>query len=263
MMLKPMVKIFPCLLVASAAVAMPPKAHFISAMQMAIQEGSPELLMRSQRLVMEQIQQSFAAFPEIREKKLEVRTNGNEVVLVVTNDADLRPPFQAAITHAIEHLNGRVRARGRSMFYRTSFAEPSNGFLEVVMNETRSKIVSISAQSVPLRDLLKEIKQQTNGSLSYLIPGECADKLVDWSFNEEGRGIPKETESVLSDIATLFGMKLENKNNTYIFTGACADIPAKRHPSAELTMQRFFDPSVQAVPISARQVFVPLSPLGE
>ncbi len=258
-------KFIPLGLATSLAVAGTlPKPHFISAVQMSVQEGSPELLARSQRLVMEQMALSFAGLPEIRSKKVEVRTNGNEVILVLMDDEDLRSPFQTAIAHTVEHLNGKVRARGRSMFYKTSFAQPLNGFLEVVMNDSRDKIVSVAAQSVPLRDLLKEIKQQTNGSLSYLIPGECADKLVDWSFNEDGRGISKKMDLVLSDLATLFGMKVENKNNTYIFTGACADpAPKRRTPESDLALQHFFDPSAQAIPISNRQVFVPFTPMGQ
>ncbi len=256
-------KYSPLVFLTSLAIAGTAKPHFISSMQMAIQEGSPELLLRSQRLVMQQMDQSLSAFPEMRGKRVDVRTSGNEVILIMTDQEDLRSPFKAAIAQAIEHLNGKVRARGKSMFYRASLSEPMNGYLEVVLNDSRNKIVSIEAQSVPLRDLLKEIKQQTGGSLSYLIPGECANKLVDWSFNEGGRGVPKEMDAVISDLATLFGMKAENKNNTYIFTGTCTDIVAKHNPQTEMTMQRFFDPNVQAIPISTSQVFVPIAPLGE
>lgn len=261
--MKKLMKYSPLLLVTTAAIAGTAKPHFISSMQMAIQESSPELLLRSQRIVMQEMDQSLSAYPEMRGKRIDVRTNGNEVILIMTDQEDLRSPFRAAIASAIEHLNGRVRGRGRSMFYRTSLAEQSNGFLEVVLNDSRNKIVSIEAQSVPLRDLLKEIKQQTGGSLSYLIPGECANKLVDWSFNEGGNGIPKEMDAVISDLAMLFGMKVENKNNTYIFTGTCNDIVAKHNPQTEMTMQRFFDPTVQAIPISTSQVIVPIAPLGQ
>jgi len=250
-------------LLATIALAGNPKPHFISSMQMAIHEGSPELLLRSQRLVMQQMDQSLSMFPEMRGKRIDVRTQGNEVILIMSDQEDLRSPFKAAVAQAIEHLNGKVRARGKSMFYRTSLAEQMNGYLEVVLNDERNKIVTIEAQSVPLRDLLKEIKQQTGGSLSYLIPGECADKLVDWSFNEGGKGVPKEMDAVVSDLATLFGMKVENRNNTFIFTGACANIIAKNNPQAEMTMQRFFDPSIQAIPISTSRVFVPIAPLSE
>jgi hypothetical protein len=156
------------------------------------------------------------------------------VVFYVSGSNDLRQPMEKAVTQLIQSLNGRVRARGRTQFYRTSLEQPGGGILEVRTDDSHSKIVSVSAQSVPLRDILKEIKAQVGG-LSYLIPGECAEKLVDWSYGEDGGEEPKTLEAAMREVGALFKLNLVKQNNTYVFSGPCDEAsmpkPAVRPPS--------------------------------
>src|SRR5688500_3711152 len=158
-------------------------AQFMSTVQMAIVENDPTLMRRSQDLVREQMLSGFQAFPQLSNRRYEIRTTGNEVVFYLVTNDDMRAPMQQAVASMISNLNGRVRARGRSLFYRTTPQRPIGGYLEVVVNDVHTKVRSIAAQSVLLRDVLKELRAQL-GSLSYLIPGDCADRRVDWSFGE-------------------------------------------------------------------------------
>lgn len=241
----------------------PSPAQFMSTVQLAIYESDPALMRRSQQLVLEQLNSGFRAWPQLEGRRYEIRTNGNEVIFYLTTNEDLRAPMQAALATMIQNLNGRVRARGRSLFYRTSPQHPIGGYLEVVVNDVHTKVRSIAAQSVPLRDVLKEMKSQL-GNLSYLIPGECADRMVDWSFGEAVADEPKHVDTVISDLATLFNLKAEKKNGTYIFTGDCqAPQQRRRHqpgPGSELLTTNLF-PGTQSP--HHTQVYFPLLPLGQ
>src|SRR4051812_4847688 len=92
--------------------------RFVSTVQMAVQESNPVLMQRSQRLVMDQFAHTFDSWPEFQGKRYEVRTTGNEVVLYLVTNDDMRGPMQHAVSSMIQNLNGRVRARGKSLFYR-------------------------------------------------------------------------------------------------------------------------------------------------
>ena len=255
-----------------------PRDQYLSSIQLAVYEQSPELLRRSQKIVLDRFHNTFESWPEFKGREYEVKQNGNEITFIMTTPEDMRTPMQLAVSNIIEHLNGRVRARGKSMFYRTQFTKPSGGYLEVTVDDSKTGILSISAQSVPLRDLLKEIKSQI-GSISYLIPGECAEQLVDWSFGENEPGVQtKSLDVAMGELASLFNLSLDTadkngkKNGTYIFKGACD--PHQRHvrPPADLRMEllrnSFLTPSDAGHPgrlMGARvhQVFVPLMPLGD
>jgi hypothetical protein len=241
----------------------PPAQQFMSTVQLAVHEASPELLRRSQKLVREQFADVFAIEPEFEGRKFDVHTSGNEVVFSVVTADDVRPQMQQAVASMIQRLNGRVQARGRSMFYRTSLSPQMSGYLEVVVDDTHSKVRTIQAQGVPLRDLLKEIRFQL-GSLSYLIPGECAQRPVDWSFGEEGGPPtqPKAVDALMSELATLFGLKCEKRNGTYIFTGSCNEFRNMRPRTAspgELLRNGFAPMPPKAPPQT--QVYFPLLPL--
>ena len=237
--------------------------HFVSTVQLAVQENNPVLVQRSQRLVVEQFNHTFDDWPEFQGKHYDVRMAGNEVVLYLITNDDMRAPMQHAVSAMIQNLNGRVRARGKSLYYRTSMSQPMSGYLEVAVDDTHTKIRSIAAQSVPLRDLLKEIRTQL-GSLSYLIPGECADRLVDWSFGEEAPAEAKSIDSVMTELATLFSLKCEKRNGSYIYTGECtAD---SRHPvRAPLAPAEILRGNLPPTSPAAHttEVYFPLMPLGE
>lgn len=199
----------------------PVATQFMTTVQFAVQERTAHLTQRGQRLVINQFADAFDNWPESEGRRYEVKMNGPEVVFYVTAANDIRQPMEKVVTQLIQNLNGRVRARGRTQFYRTSLGQEAGGVLEVRTDDTHTKIVSVSAQSVPLRDILKEIKMQIGG-LSYLIPGECADQLVDWSFGEEGQAVePKTLDMAMREIGSLFKLNLVKQNNTYVFNGAC------------------------------------------
>lgn len=248
-----------------------PREQYMSSIQLAVYEQTPELLRRSQKIVLDRFHDTFESWPEFKGRDYEVKQTGNEITFVMTTPEDMRSPMQLAVANIIEHLNGRVRARGKSMFYRTQFSKPSGGYLEVLVDDSKTGILSVSAQSVPLRDLLKEIKTQI-GSISYLIPGECAEQLVEWSFGENEAVVqPKSLDTAMGEIASLFNLGVDKKNGTYIFKGNCnqPNRPFGLRPSAELLRHPFFSQSESDRPSrpigTARmhQVFVPLMPIGE
>lgn len=235
------------------------ETQFLSAIQMAVFEESPTLTERSQRLVKNQFDERLMGFPGLENAKYEIKTSGNELVFFLTSDRDIRDPLQEAVSEIIGQLNGRVRARGRSMFYRTALSQPIGGYLEVVVDDNHSKVVSVSAQAVPFRDLLKELKNQLGG-FSYLIPGECADRIIDWGFGEMGATTePKSIDTVMMELATLFNLKLDKKSGSYIFTGQCVDFRRTHHARSEFFKPTFY-PINHALP---PQVFVPLMPLRD
>jgi hypothetical protein len=265
--MKKQLKLFiPSLLLSAVSVADAPQAQFISSVQMAVMEKSPDLTARSQKLVLEEFGRTFALQPAFRGKRFEMKTAGNQVAFFLTTESDMRGPMQAVVAHMVDQLNGRVYAKGRSAFYKTAYAQPFGGFLEVSVDDTHTKILSIAAQSIPLRDLLKEIKSQM-GSFSYLVPGECADKEVDWSLGDPEKqpdGIPMDV--AMNQLATVFGMTVEKRNGTYIFAGTCQQLHRTNLQNAartELLRNSFFPNGAGALPIAHRQVFVPLLPIGE
>ncbi len=235
------------------------ETQFLSSIQMAVYEDSPILLERSQRLVRDQFDNQIAVFSGLENARYEIKSSGNELVFFLTSSRDIRDPLQAAVSEIIGQLNGRVRARGRSLFYKTALSQPLGGYLEVVVDDEHTKVVSVLAQAVPFRDLLKELKNQLGG-FSYLIPGECADRIIDWGFGGLASSIePKSIDTVMMELATLFNLKLDRKSGSYIFTGQCNDMQRAHHAHTEVFKPAFF-PINHAVP---PQVFVPLMPLRD
>lgn len=236
-----------------------PETQFLSAIQMAVFEENAHLLERSQKIVRDQFDNRIVAVPGLENVRYEIKSNGNELVFFLTSNNDIRDPLQNAVSEIIGQLNGRVRARGRSMFYRTALSQPLGGYLEVTVDDSHTKVISVLAQAVPLRDLLKELKNQLGG-FSYLIPGECAERMIDWGFGDlESQTEPKTIDTVMMELATLFNLKLDKKSGSYIFSGQCHQIQRTQHLRAETFKPAFF-PINHSVP---PQVFVPLMPLRE
>lgn len=258
--------VFLVVIIHSLALAQSPNAQFMSAIQFAVQEPSPELLVRSQGLVRQQFAQSLQNSEQLRMVPFEIRTFGNEVVFYVMTQDDVAVPMQGALTTMIQNLNGRVRTRGRSSFYATRPNEAVGGFLETVVNDTHTHVMSIMAQSVPLRDLLKQLKGQL-GSLSYVIPGECAEKRIDWSFGkaQEGPIKPKTVEAVMDELATALNLKVEKKNDTMVFSGPCESVPTRRLPAppTELLTANFAPVGIPAAYPAPQQIVFPVLPLGQ
>ncbi|MBM4316423.1 MAG: hypothetical protein FJ116_02960 [Deltaproteobacteria bacterium] len=237
----------------------PEQVQFLSAVQMAVYEDTPMLIERAQQLVRNQFDHGLGNFSGLENSRYEIKTSGNELVFFLTTNRDIRDPLQEAVSDIIGQLNGRVRARGRSMFYRTALSQPLGGYLEVVVDDSHTKVVSVAAQSVPFRDLLKELKNQL-GVFSYLIPGECADRVIDWGFGEIGTVTePKSIDTIMMELATLFNLKLDRKSGSYIFSGQCTDIPKTHSPRTEFFKPAFYPINHSLPP----QVFVPLMPLRD
>jgi len=201
-----------------------PTAHYISSIQLHVLEPNSELTQRSQKLVVKAFQKSMGMVPVLKEKNLRTETSGPNIVFTLTSENDLQTPVQEILAQMVEDLNGRVLARGKSSFYKAALTQPLGGYLEVVMDDSNQRVVAISAESVPLRDILNEIRNQS-GSMSYLISGDCAEKLVDWSFVTVAPEQPKEIDAVMNDLAFLFNLKCEKKNGSYIFSGNCPKHP--------------------------------------
>lgn len=260
---------------APAAAETGDNSQFVSAVQFAVHERSPELMVRSHRLVRQEFSQSLEMEPSLKGRPFEVRVNGNEVAFFVVSNSDMRAPMQVALSNMIQRLNGQVQARGRSMFYRTALSQPLGGYLESVVDDTHSSLISVVAQSVPLRDLLKQLKMQLSG-LSYLMPGDCADLPVDWSFTAT-ESKPKSMDNVMEELASFFNLGLAKKNGTYIFNGNCSQRAAtppttiSQLPRSELLkIESSFMPmgiprvvGTRGNPPFARQVYLPIAPLGE
>jgi hypothetical protein len=245
---------------AAEAPAPPPSEQFMSAVQFAFHENSPEMMERSRKVVKEQFAETLGGWPTLAGRPYEVKTIGNEVVFYLSSESDMQEPMQAAVARLVERINGKVRTRGRSQFFKTAFSQPVGGFLETIVNDNHTKIVSISAQSVSLRDLLKQLQVQL-GSLSYMVSGECAERPVDWSFGGVGSGIAeaKSVETVMSEIATLFNLKFEKKNGTHIFSGECPAV--KRARPATDVMQAGLVP-ITPLGYHRPSVYYPVVPIG-
>lgn len=249
--------------------------QFTTTIQFAVQENSPQLTHRSQNVVIDQFSKAFGAWPQLAERPYKVKTNGTEVVFFVSTPSDLRGPMQQMMADVIQHLNGRVRAKGRSQFFKTSLEQPMGGFLEVIMTDDQKMIISLDAQSVPLRDILKEIKLQV-GELSYLVPGDCARQLVDWHFGDnDSQTEPKSVDSAMQEIGALFNLAVDKHQHTYIFRGSCQGMPMNRmaplaRPAADPMIQTKFWSNVHRAPMpptqhrtfTNTQVFFPVAPLA-
>lgn len=238
------------------------KRQYLSTIQIAVHEPSVPLNQRAQRLVRRQFAAVFDAMPELEGRSYVVKNVGNELVFTVLTDEDLRSPMQQAVTSIIRQLNGRTSLKGKFSFFNASM--DTDRVLDVELDRTGKQIQSISAQAVPLRDLLREIRFQL-GSLSYLIPGECADRAVDWVLGDEPTKKPREVKSVMHDLGALFGLKVEERDGTFLFMGTCSEpkkSPRQKFSPAvrEELLQSAFLPSPTEYPT---QVFFPLTPIGE
>jgi hypothetical protein len=174
-------------------------------------------------------------------------------------------PFQAAVYETVSRLNDEVSTRGRYDFLRTSFEAPTDTSLEVILNESSTRIRSIVAKSITLRDLLSELKMQFEEAyvrnriagvrnseiprFSYLFPGDCGVQPVDWSFGSrsgdpfskegtpEERAKEKTLDEALKEVAKVFKLTVENHQGTYIFTGECPRVAqTSKRPSSPMEL---------------------------
>jgi len=243
---------------ATPAVGPARPARFLSTLQIAVHEPSPALLRRSQRLTRNQFAAVFESVPELEGTPYQVRTLGNELVFTVLTNDDRHAPMQVAVEQLIQSLNGRVRAKGRSLYYRTN-AEPQGGaFLDVSLDATGQKVASISAQSAPLWEVLRALRYKL-GSLSYLVPGECGERLVNWSFGESADGPvePRDVTTIMGDLASVLGLRSENRGGMYVFVGNCPPNPTPSH--GEMESAQLILPPLLRPPSEVLMPVVPVS----
>ncbi len=252
----------------SSTLAADSGAQFTSRVFFLINEPSPYQVQRSRKVIEKEFADSMGSSPELSGFRYQVQAEGNQVVFSMITASELQAPVQKAVSEIVGQLNGRVRTRGRYDFMRTRLgATDLDNYLEVILDDTGTRIRSIVARAIALRDLLSELKIQfgeesvgyppglKSGVLprfSYLISGECAAKQLDWSFKAVQ---PKSLDETVRELAKLFNLSVENHQGTYIFTGECqglaklgpptqsAFLPTRWVPLAEL-------PSTRSQPVS-------------
>ncbi len=219
--------------------------QFTSRVYFVIHESSPSLVQRGRRVIEQEFAESYQGMPQLHGRPYQVFSDGNQVVFSMVADADMRSPFQNVVAQIVGQLNGRVRTRGGFDLLKTSMTESPERYLEVILDETNTKIRSIVARTVALRDLLAELKLQFGDSVlgqnlsrfSYMIPGECASKQIDWSFgssNPEDKVAAKTLDEALQELARFFHLSVTNHKGTYIFAGECPRTPSVRAASSSL-----------------------------
>ena len=249
---------------------------YMAAIQFAIQGNSPDL-MRNQRIVEQQFAKTIFGWPELKEQHYDVRTFGNEVIFYFVSDNDMRVPMQKAVSVLIQNLaRQQFPMHGRSVFYRTAITNPIGEYKVDMVDDgieggraEKPKLVrSIYAQSAPLRDLLKDIKRKVRGTFSYIIPSECGDKAVDWSFGQTAEEKPKSVKAVMTELAGALGLRLEETNNgTYFrFIGSCSGRYRIRSlTTPEIVRERILPVNAAdaASGMMNAQFFLPLPALGD
>jgi hypothetical protein len=105
------------------------------------------------------------------------------------------------------------------------------------------------------------------GAFSYLIPGECAEKRINWRFNSlSNQG--KTITSALEELASLVDLRLERRAQTHVFSGKCQENvpePIEREELLRVYQPLPFVGPTQSIgsPIRLRQVRFPVQPLGQ
>ncbi len=223
-------KVIVLLFAGTVALALP-EVRYVSSIQWVIRENSSPMIQRSQNLVVETMRNGFQNSPVLQHRPFEVKTNGENVVLYLTTQEDIRPQFQEFVEQTVQRLNGKVLAGGNVRFYRTDPNVAREGYVEVLLNEDHSLLRSVMAESVPLREVLKGIKSQFP-QVSYLVPGECAEKNVDWNFKSPSPSPGLSVDQVVKKLASHFQLNVERRENTYVFLGHCENTRGANVPLA-------------------------------
>jgi hypothetical protein len=251
-------------------VPVPVTAQFTSRVYFVIHESSPYLVQRGRKVIENEFAQTYEGMPQLQGRPYQVVTDGNQVVFSMVTDADMRDPFQNVVAEIVGQLNGRVRTRGGYDATKTAMDESQDKYLEVVLDDTNTKIRSIVARSITLRDLLAELKLQFGDSpsvntvgltpvarlralrlaasrpaaprFSYMIGGDCAARPLDWSFGTRPNEVrtvgmapgpeAKTLDEAMTELAKFYRLKVENHQGTYLFSGECPrQTVARRQPT--------------------------------
>lgn len=288
-------KVFTSLLInlplATFAVGQDVSPQFTSRVYFVIHESTPNQISRGRRMIERHFAEAFSGMPQLHGYRYQIVSNGNEVVISMASTDDVRAPFQKAVTETVGELSGQVRTRGRYDVLKTNWEEESpSSSLEVTLDKTNTRIRSISARAITLRDLLAELKLQFgdptlgaaiyNGRIvavkrpsrfSFMIPSDCAAQQLDWSFGntegeteKEAEAKAKSIEEAMQEIAKLFKLTLEKQQDTYTFSGDCPRVAAqqRRQGALEFLHSRWIPladfPTPAAVPVVPR-VVVPVA----
>lgn len=228
--------------------------QFTSRVYFVIHESTPYLVQRGRKVIEKEFAETYGGAPQLQGKPYQVASEGNQVVFSMVADADMRTPFQSVVSEIVGQLNGRVRTRGGYDVLRTATEESPGKFLEVTLDDTNTKIVSIRAQAITLRNLLEELRIQFSEAtvntvagekpilpFSYMIDRDCAARELDWSFGAEPGSLPagkkppaKSVDEVITALATFFKFNVENHQGTYMFSGHCPRPVSARAASAGL-----------------------------
>lgn len=200
------------------------QTRFASTVQLALQESNPIQMNRAQNVVIQEFEKTLNASPTLRDAQMSIQRTGNEVVFSVMTDEDLRAAMQQVVTHMIQSFNRqKLRMRGRTSFYRTSFPHPMQGELFMTLHDPVKRTLYIEAEQAPLIDLLQEMRRQMPG-FSYIIPQECAQRRVYFTFGhpqKEKHPDTLELKAAMGGIAEMLRVKVEDMGGAFVFAGDC------------------------------------------
>jgi hypothetical protein len=235
-----------CLGLVSGSLAADSGSQFTSRVFFLINEPSPYQVQRSRKVIEREFADSIGSSPELHGFRYQVQAEGNQLVFSMITASKLQAPVQKAVSEIVGRLNGIVETKGRYDLTRIPLnATDQDNYLEVILDDTGTRIRSIVAKAIALRDLLSELKTQFGEEsvdllyprgatkevlprFSYLISGECAAKQLDWSFKALQ---PKTLDETVRELAKLFNLAVESHQGTYIFTGECQGLAKLGLPS--------------------------------
>jgi hypothetical protein len=137
----------------------------------------------------------------------------------------------------IVSAHGRVHARGRSALYEVPESSAS-GFLDVEVDKPGTGIVAVNAHGVQVRDLLEEIQSKLasaqmaergeQSGWSYVLPGRCARKRIDFRFGREGEGAPTISQGrgvgeVMQALSVQLRADCQKRGGAWVFSGDCSE----------------------------------------
>jgi hypothetical protein len=220
------------------------KSQFTSRVFFLINEATPYQVQRSRRVIEREFADSIESSPELHGYRYQVQTDGNELIFSMVTSNQMQAPVTRAVSDMVRELNGRVQTKGRLDLMKTSLEPEADKSLEVVLDESNTRIQSIVARAITLRDFLSELKLQFGDTavylpksaggkrevprFSYMISGDCAARQLDWSFASPAA---KTLDETVQELAKLFKLSVENHQGTYIFSGDCPKPPVAKRSS--------------------------------
>jgi len=191
--------------------------QYASSVDFSILEEFPKAQHRARKLVLDEFEQVMKSRKRLDTLPYEIRNTNDEVHFYIVSSQDMKNLIEGAILDLVHRLNGRARTRGVLSSYRAS-SKKQGGYLEIQMNpERKHELQTLVVRSVPLGDVLRELKVQV-GDFSSVIHGQCANKPLTWTWSEaQYPGL----QSVLTNFAASGGFTLSRRGDAYVFSGSC------------------------------------------